>query len=223
MFLYTDHRSNDDEIQHNSRSSTPFPTEILSTPPWNPTTADITRDVEATSDTAAHHISASTAVSSEAQLKHVLLNPALAGKSVKVVMNDGNTIRKETVVSLHCTNGLCSMRTIHYHTSVQVMESTVTPKYPSPTHDNGLVLVIKGEHAGKHGRRLYHSKRNGQVYMIMEVVIVQQGQKDQLTGEVLELSPDHLCVADESVQQKKINADVMKELRQTYRSQIKRQ
>lgn len=155
--------------------------------------------------------------------KHVLLNTGLAGKHLKVFITDANGKTKESTINIHYSGGDCSMRITQYHTSIQVDPKTVTPKHPSPTHDNGLVIIIEGIHTGKHGRRLYHAKKDGQGYMILEVVTVQDGQQDIPTGAILELSPHQLCVVDESVKQKKLNKDVMKGSREAYRTQLKLQ
>lgn len=194
-----------------------MPTEFSSTPAWDPGHSGDDPETTAQCSTPKENISSS----GEQAFRHVLLNPALAGKNVKATINDGSGKVRDAVVSLHCSNGDCSIRTLQYHTSVQVPENTVEPKHPSPTHDNGLVMVIKGAHAGKYGRRLYHSRNNGLLSMILEVVIVQDGHKDILTGDILELTADYLCTVDESPKQKKLNGDVMKESRQRYREQMK--
>lgn len=223
-YLCLDDQDSQTRFDHSTRSSTPMPVETMSSPAWNPAADNATQEIIVSVNQVLDNQVANAADNCDESIptyNHVLLNPALAGNIIKATIDDGNERKKDCVVSLHCINGVCSMRTTHYHTSVLLEGRNVTPKYPSPTHDNGLVLIIKGEHAGKHGRRLYHSKKNGQVYMILEVVVVQEGQKDTLTGQTLELSLDYLCVANESAKQKKINTDVMKESRHKYRSQLK--
>lgn len=81
--------------------------------------------------------------------------------------------------------------------------------------------MIAGPHTGKYGRRLYHSKKNGEAFMIFEVVTVAEGQKDTLTGEILENPTKQLCTVEESPNQKKLNRDIMKNSRQKYREQNK--
>lgn len=151
--------------------------------------------------------------------EHVLLNPILAGAVLKAFIKDGSSKAKEAIINIqHDTGtGTCCIRTVRYHTSMLVSKDDVTPKYPSPTHDNGLVLVIEGAHAGKYGRRLHHSRKDGKASMILQVVQVKEGERDALTGEILELDPEYMCVVEESKEQKKINIDIMKQSRQKYR------
>lgn len=203
-----------------ARGQTPMPDNIVLSPAWNPLSVDfsvetVTRSVENTGDNAV------TANHPDQTLQHVFLNPVLAGKSVKAFITDENGQKKEAVISLHHSNGQSSIRTIHYHTSVKVDAKTVVPKHPSPTHDNSLVIILKGVHVGKYGRRLHHSRKENKVYIIIELVTVQDGQKDILTGEVVELTPEDLCIVDESSKQKKLNAKSMQDARQKYREQLK--
>ena len=94
-------------------------------------------------------------------------------------------------------------------------------KSPNPTRDNGLFLVVKGEHCSKYVRRIHHRyhKDNGnkQALIILAVVKKVDGAADILTGEQLVLGPDLLCVAFETNEDKKLNANLMNSLRDNAR------
>ena len=69
-------------------------------------------------------------------------------------------------------------------------------KSPNPTHNNGLLMVIEGEHCIKYVRQIhhrYHEDDGGRQTLIILVVIKKaNGAADILTGEQLELGPDSL-------------------------------
>jgi hypothetical protein len=94
----------------------------------------------------------------------------------------------------------------------------VTAKNPNPTRDNGLLVVIKGEHCGKYVRRIYHRyDDNNQALMILSVVTRTDGAVDTLTGEQLELGSEFLCLAVETQAEKKLNTSLMASLRKSAR------
>ena len=80
-------------------------------------------------------------------------------------------------------------------------------------------MVIEGEHCGKYVRRIHHRyyEENGNkrvlVRVILAVVKKVDGAPDILTGERLELGPDSLCLASETKEETKLNATLMKSLR----------
>jgi len=82
-------------------------------------------------------------------------------------------------------------------------------------------MVVKGGHSGKYVRRIHHRyhKDNGnkQVLIILAVVKKGDGTADTLTGEQLELGPDSLCIAAETSEDKKLNANLMSSLREDAR------
>ena len=75
----------------------------------------------------------------------------------------------------------------------------VLSRSPNPTRDNGLLMVVKGEHCGKHVRRIHHRyhEDNGNKLALVFLAVVKKvdGAADTLTGEQLELGPDSLCLA----------------------------
>jgi hypothetical protein len=97
----------------------------------------------------------------------------------------------------------------------------VSPKTPNPTRDNGILVVVKGNHCGKYVRRIHHRYHEDsgkkQALMILAVVEKVDGAPDTLTGEQLELGPDSLCVAVETNEERKLNANLMDSLRENAR------
>jgi len=84
-------------------------------------------------------------------------------------------------------------------------------------------MVVEGEHCGKYVRRIHHRyyEENGNkqaLIMIMLAVVKRvDGAPDILTGERLELGPDSLCLASETNEDKKLNANLMNSLRENAR------
>jgi len=86
-------------------------------------------------------------------------------------------------------------------------------KHPNATRDNGLLVVIRGEHTGKYVWRIHHRYHDGRPLMILAVVMPVDGAADSLVGERLELDVDFLCVAAETKKQKDLNASLRLQLR----------
>jgi hypothetical protein len=153
--------------------------------------------------------------------QHPLLDERLVGASLKVFVNDGGETynNREVEVSIVKDEGVVSIRHDVYNTLRGLAPSWVLPKTPNPTRDNGLLMVVKGNHCGKYVRRIYHgshSDGNGknQPHILLAVVKKVDGAVDTLTGEQLELDPDSLCIAVEMSKDKKLNANLMKSLRE---------
>ena len=91
------------------------------------------------------------------------------------------------------------------------------PQHPNPKRDNGLLVVIQGEHCGKHVRRIHHRYLDEQIKIIVAVVNRMEGAADRLTGEQLELDADQLCVSFETTDKKKQNDMLMTALREEAR------
>jgi len=97
----------------------------------------------------------------------------------------------------------------------------VTIIHPSPTRDNGLLLVIRGDHCGKYVRRIHHYYINDdRSCPVMQLAVVEHvnGAADTLTGERIELLPEDLCQGFETEPEKKLNANLMTGLREQARS-----
>lgn len=121
------------------------------------------------------------------------------------------------IVSVEAVNGKCLIRKKEYHTSFQVSPNLVTPKHPNPAKDNGLLVVIKGEHAGKFVRRIHHRSKIEAKPMLLAVVTHFESTIDKLTGEQFELTADHLGIVVESDEGKESNKDLMLPLRSQYK------
>lgn len=189
---------------------TPMPYERSTTPAWNPLSA-----VE--EHTILDPSGPSDQPTVRGQPEHALLDPRLAGATVYVIetQDPSKTIR----VTLHSDHGTNSIRKIEYHTSVIVAPDSVLPKHPNPTHDNGLLLIIRGENCGRYVRRLHHRHRPGKSTLIIVCVMdIRPGSQDVLTDTFLELEVDHLVVVDETAVQKKLNKNLMAEARKKYKS-----
>ena len=154
--------------------------------------------------------------------QHPLLDERLVGALLKVVVNDGDSYKdREVVVSIARDGGAVSIRHHVYNASKGLAPAWVSSKKPNPLRDNGLLMVVKGEHCGKYVRRIHHRyhENNGskQAVVILAVVEKVEGAVDTLTGEQFELGPDSLCLAFESNEGRKLNANLMATLRENAR------
>jgi hypothetical protein len=137
-----------------------------------------------------------------------------------VVVNDGDCTYKnrEVAVSIAKVDGVVSIRHHVYNTSKGLAPAWVSSKSPNPTRDNGLLIVVEGDHCGKYVRRIHHryheDNGNRQALILLAVVRKVEGAADTLTGEQLELGPDLLCLACETGEDKKLNANLMNSLRE---------
>ena len=98
-----------------------------------------------------------------------------------------------------------SIQHVSYKTSEWLDPAWVSLKHPHPTRDNGLLVVIKGEHCGKYVQQIHHRYEQETVIIILHVMKRTENAADSLTEEQLELSADHLCVAVETKEDKKRN------------------
>ena len=139
-----------------------------------------------------------------------------------MVVNDGETYKnREIAVSIAKVEGVVSIRHDVYNTSRGLSPAWVSPKRPNPTRDNGILMVVEGNHCGKYVRRIHHRHHedngNKQTLILLAVVNKVDGTADTLTGEQLELHPDSLCIAVETNEDKKLNATLMNSLRDNAR------
>ena len=102
------------------------------------------------------------------------------------------------------------------HNNILQPES-ITPKHPNVTQDNGLLIVIKGDHCGKLVQRIHHWYVDGQDFIYLAVVKKVDKAADIILLERLELPPDSLCVCLESKEEKKLNHTLMNALREDAR------
>ena len=154
--------------------------------------------------------------------QYPLLDERLVGAQLKVVVNDGETYKnREVTVSIAKVEGVVSIWHHTHHTPKGLAPAWVSSRNPNPTRDNGLLMVVEGEHCGKYVRRIHHryhdDNGNKQAFIILAVVEKVDGAADMLTGEQFELGPDSLCLAFETNEEKKLNANLMNSLREQAR------
>ena len=139
-----------------------------------------------------------------------------------MLVDDGETYKnREVAVSIAKIEGVVNIRHEVYNTSRGLFPAWVSPKRPNPTRDNGILMVVEGNHCGKYVRRIHHRHHedngNKQTLILLAVVNKVDGAADTLTGEQLELGPDSLCIAVETNEDKKLNANLMNSLRENAR------
>jgi hypothetical protein len=86
----------------------------------------------------------------------------------------------------------------------------VTLRHPSSTCNNGLLLVIRGNHCGKYLRHIHYYYDNDS-HPIMQLAMVERrdGAADLLTEEQIELHPEDLCQGFETELEKKLNTNLI--------------
>lgn len=158
----------------------------------------------------------SIASPSHLQDQHVLLNPLLAGKKINAIVNGGEYQKKTLEVTISMLQERVLLNHTKYNTSYPLKPDWVTPKHPSPTHDNGLLIVIKGDHCSKYARRIHHRHSSTGSTIVLAVTRKNEESADILTDERLELAPEFLCTVLETKAEKNLNKDLMKPLRKAY-------
>lgn len=203
---------------------TPLATEPhgSSTPAWDPLSRTPTRSPRITWELAAATFDPPRpSVSSEPlSPQHILLKEALVGCKIAVKVTGGIYCQQKMDVTISNTNSMLCFRRTKHGMSELIDPSWVEVIVPDPAQSNGLLMVIDGEHCGKHVRRIFHNRDRG--VMILAGVHREAGKKDQLTGEELELAPEYVCRVEESPEDKKLNADVMTNLRSEYKKRNRR-
>ena len=139
-----------------------------------------------------------------------------------MIVNDGETYKnREVTVSIAKVEGVVSIRHQVYNVSRGLFPAWVSPKSPNPTRDNGILMVVKGDHCGKYVRRIHHryDEDNGHKRALILLAVVEKvdGAADTLTGEQFELDSDSLCIAVETNEEKKLNENLMNSLRSNAR------
>jgi len=124
---------------------------------------------------------------------------------MKVLGMGGEHKGKDMVVTIAQVDGQLSIRFLHYKTSGFLPPEQVSPKHPNPTHDNGPLVVIEGEHCGKHVHQIHHQYEDGQPIVITAVIPQMEGGQQSLSEECLKFSPNELCVSHETKEEKQRN------------------
>ena len=228
-----------------SGGATPMPDQTSSlTPAWDPlsrtpryfhsyfgspkvTAYKIYRSVDPSSATPAWSPPEDQPLATSSQLartpdmpQYPLLDERLVGASLKVVVNDGGDSynNREVIVSIAKVEGVVGIRHFVHNTYKGLAPQWVSPKCPNPTRDNGILMVVKGDHSGKYVRRIHHRylEVNGNTQALISLAVVQKGNgvPDTLTGEQFELGSDSLCIAVETNEEKKLNVNLMSSLRE---------
>lgn len=199
-----------------------MPTETSSTTPaWDPTSHlssnPFTCPSPATNASSAEPVNSSIVNRFRPQDQHVFLNPLLADKKINAIVNGGGYNQKLLEITISVLQNRVLLSHIKYGTSYPLKPEWVTPKHPSPTHDNGLLIVIKGDHCSKYVRRIHHRHSDTESTIILAVSKKVEGSADILTEERLELTPEYLSTVLESKSEKDLNKNLMKAVRLNYR------
>jgi len=148
---------------------------------------------------------------------HALLDLRLLDAQLKVSVTGDKFNKRELTVSVRLIEGRLIIQHHFYKSWETLLPEWVTPKYPNATRDNGLLVIIKGDHCGKYVRRIHHRYEAGEAIVILAVVNRVAGHMDSLSGEQLELDAFHLCVCQESKEDKGLNRSLMDALREEAR------
>jgi hypothetical protein len=85
--------------------------------------------------------------------QHPLLDERLIGARLKVIVDNVDTGKKrESVVLIANVDGVVRIVQEVYNTSNGLVPAWVSSTSPNPLCDNGLLMVVKGEHCGKYVR-----------------------------------------------------------------------
>ena len=131
---------------------------------------------------------------------------------LKVVINGGTFKQRELLASSVSVDGQLSIHHNIYNRSESLPLNWVFLKHPNLRCDNGLLVVIEGEHCGKYVQQIHHGYENGEIIMILAVVKRTEGAADSLTREQLKLDASHLCVGSEIKDEKSLNDSLMSAL-----------
>lgn len=157
--------------------------------------------------------------SSRDQDENPLLDSRLLNVELRVIVSGNGIKTKELTARVQSTDGCLGIFYTAYRKMVALDAKFVKPKHPNPTRDNGLLVIIKGDHCGKQVRRIHHryQDKEGIATVILAVVDRVAGQIDRLTGEELNLDASYLCVCEESKEHKRLNSSLMDGLREEAR------
>jgi len=140
----------------------------------------------------------SVAMLQEEPPQHVLLSSRLARLELKVVSGS-----KDQQVTIANVDGCLRIRHKVYNTISNLDPKSITPKYPNPTCDNRLLVMIRSDHCGKYVQWICHIPDNNRPKFIdVAVVIRLQGSVERLLDEPLTLGVEDLCIAVETSKEK---------------------
>jgi hypothetical protein len=195
-----------------------MPDYVLSSPAWNPSSRTPQAPLPDLPEIELASCSRHPPISQQQQHPaHPLLDSRLTGAKMKVLVTGGQHKDKEMAITIAEVSGQLSIQFSHYKTSGFLPPEQVSPKYPNPTRDNRLLVVIEGEHCGKNVRRIHHRYKDGQPIVIVAVIHRMEGGQESFLEEHLELSPDELCVGHETKEEKQRNDELVSGLREEAR------
>ena len=145
---------------------------------------------------------------------HPLLDPHLVGKVAQVTVSAGPHPKKDALMStLPGQNNEVAIQQSWHNQSFYLQPEWVTLQHPNPTHNNGLLVVIRGDHCGKYVHHIHHHYDNNN-HLITQLAVVEHvdGATDALVEEQIELPPEDLCQGFETKQEKKSNMKLMTSL-----------
>ncbi|CAA7260677.1 unnamed protein product [Cyclocybe aegerita] len=134
------------------------PTPVSATPAWSPSSQPISSTpawdpssrMPISSPMSPIATTSSTALPQQELPQHLLLDPHLVGTTLKVIVNSGSYSEKELSVTIDEVNGRVSICHVVYNKSTGLPPEWVSLKHLNATRDNGLLVVIKGEHCSKY-------------------------------------------------------------------------
>jgi hypothetical protein len=209
-------------VTDNEGTRTPVPTVSSTTPAWDPSSQTpldflLSRTPPQSHETTDPSQSTEVHISQQPSPEHQLIHSSFLGNSFQVIVNGGTYNNKELTAKVAMVDGRILLRYACRGTDYPLLPEWVRPVHPSPTHDNGLVIVIQGEHHGKYLRRLHHKGYKKSALMVAAVVERRRDATDNFTGEVVTINCESLCVVKESAEEVKRMKSIMQEKRTAYR------
>jgi hypothetical protein len=186
-------------------------------PTWNPSLrtpliVDSGNKAPITSmSTYPQHVSAAVPVTVMLSPAHPLLDPHLIRKAARAKVSDRLHPKPDATMSISAgQNNNVAIQQWWHNQSFYLKPEWVTLWHLSPTHDNGLLLVIRGDHYGKYVHHIHHYY-NDDSHPIMQLAVVEHrdGAADPLTEEQIKLCPEDLCQGFETESEKKLNTNLM--------------
>jgi hypothetical protein len=144
--------------------------------------------------------------------EHPLLDPRLIGKTVRAAIVGGKHRKAQAPVMITCNADKIVLRQSWHQISHFLLPEWVNIKPANPTRDNGLLVVIRGEHCGKYVHRIHHRyENNNRQCPIIQLAVVdrQETGAEALTGEEFELMPEYVVQGFETDGEKDMNANLM--------------
>ncbi|PPR03290.1 hypothetical protein CVT24_012775, partial [Panaeolus cyanescens] len=143
--------------------------------------------------------------------EHELLNSSLLASLLKVTVHGAGFKGSQTCVRVMSKDdGTIGFRGIRRNEEIWFTPECVQPRRPTPNRgDNGPMVVTKGIYRGLRVRRLSHRHEvvgNKTVsFMRCVAVLYEEGEGDKSTNLEVEVSPEEVCLAWETKEEKQLN------------------